>query len=310
VISQTGNFKTRVVIVVNGQLDDLQASADYGPSISVVRTGVNLGYAGGLELARRMYPSDYFWILQDDLVPEQNCLEALHEAFLDDGEHAPLAIASPVESGMDESSTRRLRFGVFDSSSGERLKTDVINVSEWLPRFRPPKDTLLGFVYLSGALMWSPALEKIGGFDPSFWPLMLVDADTCFAVQAQGYSIARVESAIISHPRKGGKDPRPGWKPLAHSLNLNRLLAKHFSLHDEEQHETRVPLPSDITAAVCNSMSSFIEGYTEQVLSENRARKRPRTKTVKALRRAIREMKTLMSTRKEKRLSAPSENSP
>ena len=299
VLSQVGSFKTSVVIVRNGQMDAPHAGGDLGDSISVVSTGVNLGYAGGLELARRMFPADYFWVLQDDVVPDQGCLESLHNAFLDGGEQTPLAVASPVEEEPD-SSDPRLRFGVFDSVSGERLGMDTVDCKEWLPRFKSPNHNLFGFVYLSGALILGQALEDIGGFDPGYWPLMLVDADNCFSLQRKGYYVARVDSARILHPRRTGReDSRPGWKPLAYSLNLRRLQSKHFPTDAEESINDRVVLPPDLSAAVLDSMSTFLETYTDELLALDRARRR-RPRAVRVLRRVKREQGKALNPGKDR----------
>lgn len=177
--------------------------------------GVNLGYVGALEFARRSYSHDFLWSIQDDMTLSNDVLAVLVEAM----ERLPrLAVASPVlvRDGLVPALTRA---GVFTNQQRTRWQN------------YPPVDTApadlptemeYSFVSGSGALFRTSALSEIHGFNLGLYPLMHVDVDICARLLTAGWKVALEPQAQISHQIQGST-PRI----LAATLDrLNRTIVE------------------------------------------------------------------------------------
>jgi GT2 family glycosyltransferase len=182
------------ILVVNNSgrshIDGL-APVDY-----VVSPGINLGYVGALELARRTHHSDFLWSVQDDMTLQNGVLDIL----LSEMEKCPhLAVCSPVlvRNGLVPA---RSRAGVFTNAERTRWENHPV-VDTKLEDF--PSDVDYSFVSGSGALFRNTALDEIGGFNLDLYPLMHVDVDVCARFLSSRWQIALAPEAHISHEIQG-----------------------------------------------------------------------------------------------------------
>jgi len=191
--SQSGRHPFQVLVVNNSgesQIDGL-APVDY-----VVSPGINLGYVGALELARRAHQSDFLWSIQDDMTLQNGVLDILVSKM----EKSPrLAVCSPVlvRNGLVPARTRA---GVFTNSDRTSWENHPV-VDTKLEDF--PSDVDYSFVSGSGALFRTTALEEIGGFNLDLYPLMHVDVDVCGRLLSTGWQIALAPEAHINHVIQG-----------------------------------------------------------------------------------------------------------
>lgn len=182
------------LIVINNALRDLPPAMEEVDG--VVSPGLNLGYVGALEYARRSFECDFLWSIQDDMALRNDVLGALlrqHE------EEPRLAVASPLLV-RDGNVPARTRAGVFSNQKKTRWENypfdsvtpEVIDLS---PEFC--------FVSGSGALFRKAALDDVGGFNLDLFPLMHVDVDVCVRFLRQNWSLALVRDAHIDHEIQG-----------------------------------------------------------------------------------------------------------
>lgn len=191
--SHSGSHPFEILVVNNSgrSLIDSLTPVDF-----VINPGVNLGYVGGLEVARRSIQSDFLWSIQDDMTLQNGVLDILVSQM----EKAPrLAVCSPVLL-RDGLVPARTRAGVF--TNPERTRWENHPVEDTKPADFS-SDIDYSFVAGSGALFRNTALRDIGGFSLDLYPLMHVDVDVCARFLSRGWEIALAPEAHINHQIQG-----------------------------------------------------------------------------------------------------------
>lgn len=182
-----------IVVVNNSGLPTIPGLA---PVNHVYSPGVNLGYVGALEVARRRYPCDFLWSIQDDMALKNDVLAALITVM----HGSPrIAVASPVLI-RDGFIPARTRAGVF--TNPQRTRWENFPPIDTAPA-ELPIDVDYSFVSGSGALFRSAALSGINGFNLDLYPLMHVDVDVCTRLRAKGWGLHLEPSAHIDHQIQG-----------------------------------------------------------------------------------------------------------
>jgi len=132
--------------------------------------------------------------------------------------------------------------------------------------------SLCEVVWLSGALIDAVAVEKIGGFDPHFWPLMFVDADVSIRLQRSGYRLASSAQAVIHHSRNAARyDGLPMLKKVAWVRGRQRIMEQHGPKlmvghqHSQKQSTETTPVPYDILAAVAAGIAGYSSAYFQHL---------------------------------------------
>lgn len=166
------------------------------PLASVVRAGMNLGWAGGLALGRTLTDAPQLWLVQDDMTPEVDCLARLSHALDQDPGLASVAPIVIDEMGM----VRR-------HSCGGELGPDG-NIALPFPEKDTPQDELengaeLDYIPGRGTLVRTADWDNVGGMDPRFYPVLWVDVDFCAALRSADRRFAIERSAVASHETNG-----------------------------------------------------------------------------------------------------------
>ena len=77
-----------VLVIDNASNPHVETSdIDVGIEVRVIRSDTNVGPAGGWAIALTQFlgdPYDFVWVMDDDIVPEPDCLERLHDQASDD----------------------------------------------------------------------------------------------------------------------------------------------------------------------------------------------------------------------------------
>ena len=73
ICASTFDGRLAIVVVWN---DPRQSLVDLGP-VTVLQTGLNLGYVGGIRHAQRSVTAPRLWIIQDDMTVDPECLPSL-----------------------------------------------------------------------------------------------------------------------------------------------------------------------------------------------------------------------------------------
>lgn len=189
--SQSG--RPRIVVINNSGKSPLAGLSEVD---EVLEPGMNLGYVGALEFARRTLDCDFLWSIQDDMALQNDVLAQLLSVMQ---ENPDLAVASPilVREGMVPA---RSRAGVFSNDARTRWENYPF-VDTRVAELETDRDFC--FVSGSGALFRREALDQIGGFNVDLFPLMHVDVDVCLRLLDAQWQLSLVSAAHIEHEIQG-----------------------------------------------------------------------------------------------------------
>lgn len=202
----------RLVVVDNSQ-DRLVRER---PGVELIATGVNLGMVGAMQIVSERYPSDFIWSLQDDMVLLNDCLTPMLQKMK---ELPAVGACTPV---LDHDGTQpaKLRAGF--------VKTDDSGLATWELFPKSPTrvadldvDFDFTFVFSSGTLYRTSALEEIGGLDVGLWPLTHVDVDIGIRMSAKGWKSIICTDGRAWHAK--GQSTSKGLARLTSQWNRQRI---------------------------------------------------------------------------------------
>ncbi|CAM8620368.1 COG1216 Predicted glycosyltransferases [Acidimicrobiia bacterium] len=188
-------------------------------TVTVLKPGMNLGFPGALNHARRRIAAEFLWVMQDDVRVAPDCLDKLLRRM-----SAPdrPALVAPVYLDSAEMIPASSRAGIVNPE-GE--------MESWYP-FAPTapenfdRSQRLDWVASSGALARLSDWDAVGGWDPDFYPVIWSDVDFGFRLTRAGFVVAIEPDARIEHDINGSTPSL-----LAHHLfarNGERFRAKNF----------------------------------------------------------------------------------
>lgn len=182
-----------LVVVDNsklGNLDGIQGVDE------IVRSGINLGWVGSLEVVRRSYQFKYLWTLQDDMLILNDVLKILKR---DLDLNPTRGVSSPVtiNNGMIPS----FSMGAVMEDSESLKWSSIPKVPTKPAEVEIP--TNLCSVYGSGALWRGEALAAAGGFGLHLFPVVHVDVDMCLSLVREGWTLMILSDAHVDHARRG-----------------------------------------------------------------------------------------------------------
>jgi GT2 family glycosyltransferase len=208
-----------IIVVDNASGDDTaHVVARDHPSVRLVLSPTNLGFAGGNNLVLDHVGTRYVVLLNNDAVPEPGFVDALvreMDAAPADvaGLAATVLLASRFRAaGADDDPTAVVRgpdgAWVVDpagdvrlvNSTGNQVRTDGFGVDRgWLAdarRHDPPRDVF----GVSGAacILRTSALARVGTFDPRFF-MYYEDTDLSWRLRLAGYRFEHCGAAVVHH---------------------------------------------------------------------------------------------------------------
>ncbi len=166
VINQT--FPLEKIIIVDNNSND--GTCDYiadqlTSNVEYKNTGANLGGAGGFYFgfqAAEQYEYDYLWLMDDDLMPAQECLEILLNSN-------PTGIVQPVRYNLNET-VAELSPLTYDLSNPFKLNPKGVSVKDYLSREMSPGNLIkIEAIPFEGPLISKAAIKKIGFPEPRFF---------------------------------------------------------------------------------------------------------------------------------------------
>jgi len=212
----------------------------------------NLGYNAAIEYARRRYPSEYLWLLQDDLVVHENALVNLIERMNADER---LGCVSP-KAVRGNFLPMGVRAGYFTNSSRTQYRSLI--AKETSDGF--PKDKEIAWVSGSGALYRGSALVEIGGINLQLYPVQGTDVNLSLRLIIAGWKIDLEPNSCISH-RINGSTPNTLKKLLAQQHDrVNRKMLQNLAY--SEDYESDIDL--DILSAVAVRSSYLLVELSQQ----------------------------------------------
>ncbi|HYI34251.1 MAG TPA: glycosyltransferase family 2 protein [Glaciibacter sp.] len=229
VASEGARPPPRVYVIDNGSTDDTLARAREYPDVNVVETGANLGYSGGINVARRFLErGEALAVLNPDLVLAPDALEKLQRAFDDPA----VGIAVPLLRDPDGRVYPHLRREPTISGS----LGDALFGARWPNRPRWMSDTLRhprdyesahDVAWAGGAaLVIAPEVsERIGDWDHETYFLYSEETDYARRTRDAGFRIRFVPEAQATHI--GGASGQSA--PLLALMAVNRV--RYFERH-------------------------------------------------------------------------------
>ena len=220
---------TEVTVVDNASSDgSADALVDSDSGVTLVQTGVNLGYGAGANRGIDATGCELVLVSNADVAVHRGALDTLLEVL--DGD-ATLAIAGPALLEVDGSrypSARR--FPSLVDAAGHALLGDLVPGNPFTRRYR------MGYLdaqevtevdWVSGAcfLARRRALEELGGFDESYF-MYAEDADLCWRARRAGWGVAYVPGAVVTHLQGVSTARRPYRMLVAHHRSVFRFASR------------------------------------------------------------------------------------
>lgn len=183
-----------IVVVDNSKSQSLVGML---PVDRVIRTSINLGYVGALEIVRRKIEFDYLWSIQDDMELTNDVLTALLNS-LDNNPSVAMACPILLRNGLVPAGSCG---GLFADKA--RTKWGPFPATDCLPENTTFGQGSLAYLSAAGALFRKEAIDQVGGFNLSLFPLIAVDVDICTRLMEKSWEMSLVTEAHISHVRQG-----------------------------------------------------------------------------------------------------------
>ena len=193
-IKQHGTYEAIEMIVVdNGSKEDPTTAFErIYPEVKVIRTGKNLGFAGGNNAAIKVARGDYFFLVNNDTEFTPFLIEGLLDIF---NRHAEAGIVSPkfhyyFHKGTIEYAGyhavniftgRNGMIGCLENDNGQYDEEKVTNYAH------------------GGAMMVSREMIHLAGPLPEVFFLYYEEFDWCETIKRKGYKVYYQPKSLIYH---------------------------------------------------------------------------------------------------------------
>ncbi len=208
-----------LIVVDNGSEGALPMGA-----FQLVAPSNNLGFAGGANAGAAAARGEILLFLNPDARPEAGALERLLEGFAAHPEAAGLAPKLVSEDGRSQ---HRWQLRNLPSPVTLVLQTLLIPAGSG-PKHEPPSGTRIGQPAAAALALKRRAFERVGGFDPEFYPAWFEDVDLARRLGEADLPLLYFPAARFRHGL-GKSVPKLGYGAFleAYYANLDRYLEKH-----------------------------------------------------------------------------------
>ncbi len=195
-----------------------------GPA-RLLRSGRNLGLAGGANAGIAEARAPLLLLLNPDAIPEEGALERLLEGFAAFPEAAGLA---PRLTGLAGEPQFAWQLRRLPSSAELLLHVLPLGGSRDGLRNEPPPGSPVEQPAAAALALRREVIEGIGGLDAGFWPAWFEDVDLARRLAAGGHVLLYWPAARFFHGL-GSTVPHLGYGPFLwiYYRNLVRYLRKH-----------------------------------------------------------------------------------
>lgn len=215
-----------VLVVDNGSKPaNLAALQDGLPAgVRLVRSGRNLGYAGGMNLGVRhalAAGAEYVWLLNNDAFPEPGCLAALAAAMAADPR---LGAVTPLLYGRD---------GVEQHAGAEITWVTAESHTRRAAELTAPADQAAVWLTGTAPLVRAAALRAAGGFDERYFAYW-EDVDLCLRLRRVGYRLRAEPAARCLHVGSASTGAGGGDTPFSVYM-MTRNGYRFFAAHPDRR---------------------------------------------------------------------------
>lgn len=209
-----------IIAVFNGSpASDVQRVSASFPDVRAIRSRVNLGFAGGNNLAADHALGEYLVFLNDDTIPQAGWLDAL----VNTADRCPMvgAVGSRIlfpDGTLQEAGSILWRDGTTSSvGRGEPKDSNAFSYGR-----------RVDYCSANGLLVPAKAFQAVGRFDEAFFPAYYEDVDLCLAIQY------RLKLDILYEPRSRiahyeAASTEPSFRNFLFRRNVERIREKWAS---------------------------------------------------------------------------------
>jgi GT2 family glycosyltransferase len=229
-----------VIVVLNGADDSVRSAVfERVEGATVIEVPVNLGFAGGCNLAATRARGEFLVFLNDDATPEPAWLDKLitsARVHPDAG-----AITSRVHS--PDGSLQEAGARILASAAGMPIGLGAEILPIELSEARP-----VDFGGAEALLVRRELFVELGGFDQAYDPAYFEDVDLCLRLRAAGWNIVYEPSAVVIHHQSLSTNEDLEWRAFAYersqavfSEQWGPLLSK--AANSEDPPSVLLPVP-------------------------------------------------------------------
>lgn len=229
VFQTKGNVDLRVIVIDNdSHIEDFEKlnQALFGRPVQIIRSDSNLGFAGGHSLAAKHCTSEFFLVLNNDCLLEEDYISALCE-FL--SAHPKVALAIGQMQDWDGKPVRS--FGYLPSLAYHLLGTSFaqfLHGKELFPakiQYSQP----VKVPYVSGSAMFFHFghYRSVGGLDSGFF-LYCEEEDIAIRLKKSGYGVYHLPNVYFRH-YSGGSSESSYRLTREYYISFFLLLRKHYN---------------------------------------------------------------------------------
>lgn len=202
-IRDGAELSLNIIIIDNASPDDTyQKLSEMLRNVQLIRSDVNMGYAGAINFASKHCASKYLIVSNNDVIFEKGVIDGLIRTLDLD---STIAVAGPTQqygdgsweicSGYLPGITLGLRKLFFIETISNRL-----NKSIW--SFRKGKGIIKEVGYVDGAVMVirRSVFDTLAGFDNEYF-FYTEEADFCYRARKAGYSVVTNPRHYVTHLR-------------------------------------------------------------------------------------------------------------
>lgn len=224
--------EVEVLVVENGSGDQLQHLTEIDPCVQVIESGVNLGFAGGCQLAASRAKGDVLVLVNPDIVFTQDALTPLAQALHTDTSIGVAGISLKNMDGSQQSCVWR-----FPTPLDQFLL--LLKIPHLFPNIGPIQrwtakdmnyhhdqdvDQVMGACFGMRRAVW----DELNGLDSGFF-MWYEEVDFCRRARDAGYRIRFLSTISAQH--EGGRSfiSVGTWKKQAMvRRSIRRYAKKHW----------------------------------------------------------------------------------
>lgn len=227
----SGGAAPEVVVVDNGSADgSVAALRAVLPTVRIVETGVNLGYAGGANRGIAATETDVVAVCNADTRVRPGTARAVLGRLRAEPDLGAVGPAILDPDGTRYPSARQVPSTL--TAAGHALLGRVWPRNRFTRRYREldadprqPRDV----DWVSGAAVWlrREALDAVGGWDERYF-MYVEDVDLCWRIHQAGWRIAYEPGGTVVHVHGASTDRHPYRMIVAHHRSLLRFAARRW----------------------------------------------------------------------------------
>lgn len=229
-------------VVDNASSDDsVQQLSDLGPDVTLIRSGVNSGWAGGNNMAARVALDagyDRLFFLNNDAAVAPGTLAALMMAGRGNPQWLPIVGAVQLDGDEGAGSFYGARHTLGEPLHHHLTRAEFDGLGD---------NFATSFIKGAAIFCHRKHVEHVGSFDERFF-LNFEEQDWCVRARAMGYPVVMAKAAVVHHEGSGSMG---GY----HSPMSTYFLVRNALLYAEKNGGWRM------RGAALHERLSWIKGY-------------------------------------------------